>query len=132
MDLSDDDIAKIVELTAARVIELLQPPPKLMSRREAAKVLGVHHLFLFHAAKKGEIPCVRVGNRMRFDVEDLRRFMKDRQNLPPRIGLHDAANLLGMDPRTLKDRVLKGQIPGVQKGHRWFFDREVIEAHRRG
>lgn len=36
--------------------------------------------------------------------------------------LTQAATLMGVSPRTLRDRVARGDVPGVKRGGRWTID----------
>jgi len=45
--------------------------PTVISAREAAALLGIHHTTLYEAAKRGDVPCRRVGRRFIFTRESL-------------------------------------------------------------
>lgn len=45
--------------------------PTVVGAREAAALLGIHHTTLYDAAKRGEIPCRRIGRRFLFVREAL-------------------------------------------------------------
>lgn len=47
---------------------------QLLSERNAAAWLGVSPRTLWGLRASGEIPIVRVGRSVRYDVDDLRRF----------------------------------------------------------
>jgi excisionase family DNA binding protein len=38
----------------------------LMTTREAAKYLGIHEMSVYRGVKRGVIPVIRVGGRLRF------------------------------------------------------------------
>ena len=42
---------------------------------EAAKALGIGRNQAYAAAKRGEIPCIRIGNRILVLVEPLKRML---------------------------------------------------------
>jgi excisionase family DNA binding protein len=44
--------------------------------KEAARFLSCSVSWIYKAAAKGEIPCVRIGTMLRFDPEQLRAFAK--------------------------------------------------------
>jgi excisionase family DNA binding protein len=44
--------------------------------KEAARFLRCSVSWVYKAAGKGEIPCVRIGAMLRFDPEELRAFAK--------------------------------------------------------
>ena len=43
----------------------------VITAKDAAKLLGVHHTTLYEAAKSGQVPCRRVGRRYVFVREVL-------------------------------------------------------------
>lgn len=44
--------------------------------REAARFLSCSVSWVYKAAAKGQIPCVRIGAMLRFDPEQLRAFAR--------------------------------------------------------
>lgn len=50
-----------------------RPPatPTIISAKDAAVLLGIHHTTLYSAARNGEIPCRRIGRRFVFVREQL-------------------------------------------------------------
>lgn len=62
---------------------LLTPAPTpaqklLLTPREAAKALSICEKTLWSLSKRGELPAVRIGRAVRYDVADLQVFI-DRQ-----------------------------------------------------
>ena len=53
--------------------------PLLMTSRQAAQMLAISERTLWALAASGEIPRVRVGRSIRYDIEDLRRFIAARK-----------------------------------------------------
>jgi len=49
---------------------------KLLTPEEAARLLMVKKDTIYVWARKGKIPCYRLGKRVRFDKNDLIRFIK--------------------------------------------------------
>lgn len=47
----------------------------VLNAKEAAELLGIHHTTLYEAAKRGEIPCRRVGRRFIFIREAIVQWM---------------------------------------------------------
>jgi excisionase family DNA binding protein len=45
--------------------------PTVISAKEAAALIGIHHTTLYEAARRGDIPCRRVGRRFVFVREPL-------------------------------------------------------------
>ncbi len=58
---------------APRVARLLLTP------REAAAALAVCEKTLWSLAKRGELPAVRIGRAVRYDVADLRAWIDSRK-----------------------------------------------------
>lgn len=54
------------------------PTRLLITPREAAKALSVCEKTLWSLTKRGELPAVRIGRAVRYDVSDLQAFI-DRQ-----------------------------------------------------
>ena len=50
---------------------------KLVNAREAANLLGVCAQTIYQKFEKGEIPGYRLGKALRFDVEELKNFMRN-------------------------------------------------------
>jgi len=62
---------------------LLSPPASppirlLVTSREAARALSICDKTLWSLTKRGELPAVKIGRSVRYDVADLRDFI-DRQ-----------------------------------------------------
>ena len=53
-----------------------QPPVTVISAKEAAGLLGIHHTTLYDGARNGEIPCRRVGRRFIFIREALIEWLR--------------------------------------------------------
>ncbi len=49
---------------------------RLLNVREAAEYLGLEVDTLYKKARLREVPCVKVGRALRFDVEALGRFIE--------------------------------------------------------
>jgi excisionase family DNA binding protein len=59
-------------------VEPLTPigtPRLLFTPREAAKALSVCEKTLWSLSKRGDLPAVRIGRAVRYDVADLRAFI---------------------------------------------------------
>ncbi len=55
-----------------------QFPDRLLSQREAAQFLGVSTRYLWTLRTTGELPYIKVGNRVKYRIEDLRRWAEAR------------------------------------------------------
>ncbi len=49
---------------------------RLLNVREAAQYLGLEVDTVYKKARLREVPCVKVGRALRFDVEALERFIE--------------------------------------------------------
>ncbi len=49
-------------------------PDRLLSQREAAQFLGVSTRYLWTLRTTGKLPFLKVGNRVKYRIEDLRRW----------------------------------------------------------
>ena len=49
---------------------------RLLNVREAAQYLGIEVDTLYKKARLREVPCVKVGRALRFDLEALGRFIE--------------------------------------------------------
>jgi excisionase family DNA binding protein len=50
--------------------------PKLVDSSEAVEILGISERTLWARTKEGSIPCVRLGRSVRYNVDDLRRYIE--------------------------------------------------------
>jgi excisionase family DNA binding protein len=57
-------------------------PRKLLTARDAAKVLGCCEKTLWTLTQSGEIPCVRIGRAVRYDPADLYRWIESAKSKP--------------------------------------------------
>lgn len=55
------------------------PPPLLVDRLEAARLLGVCGNTVGNLIARGELPSLRIGSRRLIDLDDLRRFIAARK-----------------------------------------------------
>ncbi len=62
----------------------------LIDAKAAGRLLGVPHTWLLAQARAGRIPHHRLGHYVRFDVDDLHRWLKETRSGP---------ELDGPDPR---------------------------------
>lgn len=54
---------------------------QLLPPKEAAKALSICERTLYALGKSGEIPVVRIGRSVRYDVADLRAFIERTKNI---------------------------------------------------
>jgi excisionase family DNA binding protein len=55
----------------------------LLTALEAAEALAVSPRTLWGLTDRGEIPCVRLGRSVRYDVEDLRAYVASKKSGGP-------------------------------------------------
>ena len=48
---------------------------------ETASFLRIHQKTLYDWAGRGKIPCVRIGSRLRFDPQDITRWVAARREV---------------------------------------------------
>lgn len=58
---------------------LTTPPPLLVDRREAGRLLGVSPGTIDNLRTRGELPSVKLLARRLYDVADLRRYIEARK-----------------------------------------------------
>lgn len=56
---------------------------EIMTPREAAEYLSVHVRTIYRLAKKGDIPCRKVGGSWRFKKDTLDEWLSWKENPPP-------------------------------------------------
>ena len=52
------------------------PPPLLIDRRTAARMLAICPRTIDAMARRGELPAVRIGRAVRFDCRDIEKFIE--------------------------------------------------------
>lgn len=57
-------------------MEFTTEVPTVISAKDAAALLGVHHTTLYEAARRGEVPCRMIGRRFVFVRETLIEWMR--------------------------------------------------------
>ena len=58
-----------------------QPQPnidRLLSNREASQLLGLSERYLWTLRQRGELTFLRVGNRIKYRIQDLRKWAEQR------------------------------------------------------
>jgi len=60
------------------------PKKEIMTPREAAEYLSVHVRTIYRLAKKGEIPCRKMGGSWRFKKGALDEWLSWRENPSPK------------------------------------------------
>lgn len=56
------------------------PEPFLLKPRQAAQRLAISERYLYQLTSSGEVPCVRIGKLVRYSIETLRKWVKDRES----------------------------------------------------
>lgn len=57
------------------------PPPLLIDRLEAARLLGVSPGTIDNLRNRGELPSLKIGARRLFDVADIHRFIEAKKGM---------------------------------------------------
>jgi excisionase family DNA binding protein len=52
----------------------------LLSAEQAAKKFSVPKSWVLGSARRGELPCVKLGHYVRFEEKDLAEFLRQRKN----------------------------------------------------
>ncbi len=52
---------------------------RLWTVRDVAQFLGMHEKTVYEWASRGELPCFRIGNRLRFSPTELTRWVSARK-----------------------------------------------------
>jgi len=60
-----------------------EPPRLLLSPRETARALGISERSLAQRTAEGVFPVVKIGRLTRYDVEFLRRWIRDHSQRKP-------------------------------------------------
>jgi excisionase family DNA binding protein len=55
--------------------------PFLLKPRQAAQRLAISERYLYQLTSSGEVPCVRIGKLVRYSIETLRKWVKDRETV---------------------------------------------------
>ena len=55
---------------------------RVVSVREAAKILGIGRDSAYAACRKGEIPTIRIGRRLLVPIDALERMLQGQVNSP--------------------------------------------------
>lgn len=63
----------------------LPMPEKLWRVADVAAFLNVGRDIVYEMVRRGEMPCDRIGNRLRFHPEVIARWVEDRQKPQPQI-----------------------------------------------
>ena len=59
-------------------------PSSLLDAGGAATYLNLSVSWVYKAAERGELPCLRIGTALRFDPEALRSWVRSRSTSPTR------------------------------------------------
>ncbi|MGC3998074.1 MAG: helix-turn-helix domain-containing protein [Anaeromyxobacter sp.] len=79
--MSDPKDSKADPLAFPEFVTLSRPQP-LWTVKEVAERLQVSTDYIYAAASRGEIPCVRLGTSLRFHYSDVVTFLNRLRTLP--------------------------------------------------
>jgi len=54
---------------------------RLLSVREVAEWLSISTPWVYKAVERGDLPYLRIGQAIRFDPEEIKRYLETRRNL---------------------------------------------------
>jgi excisionase family DNA binding protein len=60
-------------------------PALLWNRQQAARALGISERSLFSATKSGTIPFVRIGSRVLYSVDALKKWVDQQAPVAPEV-----------------------------------------------
>jgi len=128
-------LKNVVREVAAGVVKELkasvphQAPPStptdggfLLKPRETAKRLAISERHLFQLTRTGQLPCVRVGKCVRYNIETIQKWVRDTESPepPPRSERDDFKQTLtaSESPRRMPKRPTrqKKRVPASEKG----------------
>jgi len=75
---STEDLRRLLVQIKERLDEMKPGPPSLLTRQEAADVLGISVRKLDSLEEAGEIQAIRIGRSVRYHPDVLDRFMRRR------------------------------------------------------
>lgn len=52
---------------------------RLLTVRDLALLLGMHPKTIYEWTARGELPCIRLGSRLRFSTSDVSRWLQARK-----------------------------------------------------
>ena len=58
----------------------IPPPALLLTPRQAAKTLAISERTLWTLTQSGEIPRLKIGSSVRYDLRDLEAFIEAKKN----------------------------------------------------
>jgi excisionase family DNA binding protein len=68
--------------SAAEAAEALPSVPRLLNAVEAAEFLGIGRNTLYIWVRAGRVPHFKIGTAVRFDVDELRRWLEENRRGP--------------------------------------------------
>jgi excisionase family DNA binding protein len=78
-----DNPATLADLLTQAATELRtdhKPKKHLLTVRELAAMFRVTPDCIYRLARRGEIPCLRFGRKVRFEPDDIERFLANAKN----------------------------------------------------
>lgn len=101
-----------------------------------AGMLGVTVATVRRLGREGKLRRYRIGrNLIRYRASDVRRYMSERAGGDGLLSTRDVAELLGVNPQTVRELADSGELPstkfgeGPESSRRWRFRAEDVEAY---
>jgi excisionase family DNA binding protein len=103
----------------------------LLTPRETAKRLAISERHLFQLTRDGELPCVRVGKCVRYNVETIRKWIRDAESKgSPERTAKDAPTQTPSKPPALTSPRRSSKRSKVQKRRGPVVETDVAPARR--
>jgi len=71
--------APVVDASQGDIVKRPDAELRLWTVREFARFLHVHEKTIYDWVSRGEVPCIRLGNRLRFLPSDVSRWLQARK-----------------------------------------------------
>ena len=68
------------QVSVALKSETIPKHKRLLTVRELATMFRVTPDCIYRMARRRELPCLRFGRKLRFEPDDIERFLKDAKN----------------------------------------------------
>jgi excisionase family DNA binding protein len=96
--------------------------PRLLTAQEVAERLGVPASWVYSAARRGDLPSIKVGRYVRFDPVKVAEYATPREMTPDQL-----ADVLRVDVSWVYRAAKQGIVPAERVGRYVRFDPATIE-----
>jgi len=136
------EVTDIEKLRAPQIPAGDASKPALLSLRETCVFLGLSRSTVCRLVKEGILPAMKPSGQWRLSVPELRQFLSRGRDtpLPPEgmpvidpgdgaLDINEAAQLLGVNRRTVYRLVKEGKLPGAKIASVWRFTRTELNRY---